>query len=217
MKKVLILGGKGNGTVVANAIIDANKRGFKEYEFAGYLNDGEEQGNYIEEYPVIDKVKNISKYFDEYYFINTILRIDGNVQRINMVEDLNIPLEKLAIFVHPTAYVAPNVKMNPGVVIMPNVSISANTKIGKNSLIMVGATIGHDNVMGDYLHVSAQACVGSYLTLGTGVHIGLNVSIKENITIGDNATIGMGTVLTKNVGNNEIWIGNPCKFLRYSE
>lgn len=217
MKKVLILGGKGNGTVVANAIIDANKRGFNEYEFVGYLNDGEEQGSFIEDYPVIDKIKNISKYLDDYYFINTILRIDGNVQRINMVEELNIPLERLAIFVHPTAYVAPNVKINPGVVIMPNVSISSNTIIGKNSLIMVGATIGHDNIMGDYLHVAAQACVGSYLKIGKGVHIGLNTSIRENITIGDNSTIGMGTVLTKSVGDNEIWVGNPCRFLRYCD
>lgn len=217
MKKVLILGGKGNGTVVANAIVDANMKGFCEYEFAGYLNDFEKQGSYIEEYPVLDSVQNIHKYFQEYYFINTILRIDGNIQRINMIEELNIPLKRLATFIHPTAYVAPNVKINPGVVIMPNVSISSNTSIGKNSLIMVGATIGHDNKMGEYLHVAAQACVGSNLNIGTGVHIGLNATIKENITIGDNATIGMGTVLTKNVNNNEIWVGNPCKFLRYCE
>jgi sugar O-acyltransferase (sialic acid O-acetyltransferase NeuD family) len=216
-KKVLILGGKGNGTVVASAIIDANKRGYNEYEFVGFLNDGEEPEGCIEEYPVFDKIYNIKKYFDDYYFINTILRIDGNMKRMNMVEELNIPLERYSTFVHPTAYVAPNVKIKPGVVIMPNASISSNTIIGKNSLIMVGATIGHNNIMGDYLHVAAQSCIGSYLTIGTGVHIGLNATIRENLVIGDNATIGMGTVLTKNVGENEIWVGNPGRFLRYSE
>jgi sugar O-acyltransferase (sialic acid O-acetyltransferase NeuD family) len=217
VKKVLILGGKGNGTTVANAIIDANRRGHNEYEFIGYLNDGEEKGSYIEEYPVIDAVKNIKQYFDSYYFINTILRIDGNKDRINMVEGLCIPDDRLATFIHPTAYVAPNVKLYPGVVIMPNVSVSSNTIIGKNSIVMVGATIGHDNEIGDYLHVAAQACVGAYLKIGDGVHIGLNSSIREHITIGNNATIGMGTVLTKNVGENEIWIGNPCRFSRYSK
>ena len=38
--------------------------------------------------------------------------------------------------------------------------------------------------------------------------------MRENLTIGDCATIGMGAVLTKNVGEKEIWAGNPAKFLR---
>ncbi|TEB14258.1 putative acetyltransferase EpsM [Pelotomaculum sp. FP] len=217
MKKVLILGGKGNGTTIANAMVDANRRGYNEFKFYGYLNDGEEKGSFIEEYPVLDSLENIKKYFDEYYFINTILRIDGNIERINKIESLGIPNNRLVTFVHPTAYIAPNVKLYPGVVIMPNVSISSNTVIGKNSIVMVGATIGHDNEIGDYFHAAAQACVGAYLKVGKGVHIGLNSSIREHLTIGNNATIGMGTVLTKNVGENEIWIGNPCRFLRYSE
>ncbi|MSS44399.1 acetyltransferase [Anaerosalibacter bizertensis] len=217
MKKVLILGGKGNGTIIANAIIDANRRGFNEFEFAGYLNDGVKKGSYIEEYPVIDTVRNASEYFDDYYFINAILRIDGNRKRINMVKGLNIPDDKLVTFVHPTAYVAPNVKLSPGVVIMPNVSISSNTIIGKNSLVMVGATIGHDNKIGEYCHIAAQSCVGSYLKIGNGVHIGLNATVREHLAIGDNATVGMGTVLIKNVGENEIWVGNPCRFLRYAK
>ena len=52
------------------------------------------------------------------------------------------------------------------------------------------------------------------LSVGKGVHIGLNSTIREHITIGDFATIGMGAVLTKNVGEKEIWVGNPAKFLR---
>lgn len=217
MKKVIILGGKGNGTIIANAIIDANKRGHNELKFVGYLNDGIEKGKYIEEYPVIDSVQNAKYYFDEYYFINAILRIDGNRKRINMVESLGIPNEKLATFVHPSAYVAPNVKLSPGVVIMPNVSISSNTVIGKSSLVMVGATIGHDNEIGEYCHIAAQACVGSYLKFGKGVHIGLNATVREHLIIEDNATVGMGTALVKDVGENEIWVGNPCRFLRYAK
>lgn len=213
-KKILILGGKGNGTNVANAITDANHRGCSEYVFAGYLNDGEPAGSYIEEYPVVDNLANIEKYFDDYYFINTILRIDGNVERINKIKSLNIPDERLATFVHPLAYVAPNVKIQPGTVVMPHVSINSNTIIGKSTIILVGATIGHDNIIGDFCHIAAQACVGSYLKIGEGVHIGLNSSILEHLTIGDYSAIGIGTVLTKHVGDNEIWFGNPGKFLR---
>ena len=47
-KKVLILGGEGNGGVIANAMADANKRGYCEWECVGFLNDGVEVGTVID-------------------------------------------------------------------------------------------------------------------------------------------------------------------------
>jgi acetyltransferase-like isoleucine patch superfamily enzyme len=55
------------------------------------------------------------------------------------------------------------------------------------------------------------------MNIGDGVHIGLNATTRENITIGKNATLGMGSVLTKNIGENEIWVGNPARFLRMAD
>ena len=218
-KKVLILGGEGNGGVIANAIADANQRGYDEWECVGYLNDGVEKGTIIDSFPVVGDIHNdIYKYLDEgYYFINTILRIDGQNERLSMFDKLNIPDDRLATFVHPTAYVAPNVILGYGCVVMPMVCISSNTRLGKGSIVMVGATIGHDNIIAEYCHIAAQACVGAFLNIEKGVHIGLNATIREHLSIGEYATVGMGAVLTKNVGRREIWAGNPAKFLRYAE
>lgn len=217
-KKIIILGGLGNGSVIANAIEDANNRGYNEYEFSGYLNDRLEVGETIEKYPVLGKLSDIPKFLGEgYYFINTILRIDGQEERIKMINDLNIPSDRWAVFIHPTAYVAPNVEFGPGCVVMPQVCISSGTKFGHSCILMVASTIGHDNLIGDFCHVAAQACVGAYLKIDSGVHIGLNCTIRENISIGKNATIGMGSVLLKDVGENEIWAGVPAKYLRKAE
>lgn len=217
-KKVLILGGLGNGSVIANAIEHANKMGFDEWKFVGYLNDKTPIGEFIESYPVIGKLSDINTFIEqEYYFINTILRIDGQKERIDLISDLNIPENRMVIFVHPMSYIAPNVQLSPGTVIMPQVAVSSGTKFGKSCIVMVGATVGHDNEIGDYCHIAAQACVGAYLKIGVGVHIGLNSTIRENLVIGNFATIGMGAVQTKNVGESEIWAGNPAKFLRKAE
>lgn len=217
-KKVIIIGGLGNGSVIAAAIQDANLRGNKEWEFSGYLNDREPIGSLIDSMPVVGTLVDSDKFVNEgYYFINTIFRIDGQQERIDLFEKLSIPEDRLATFVHPTAYVAPNVVLGPGTVVMPNASLSPGTIFGKGALIMVNAIIGHNNSIGDHCHFAAQCCVGAYLKIGDGVHIGLNASIKENLTIGKNATVGMGAVLTKDIGDNEIWVGNPAKFLRMAE
>ena len=218
MRKVAILGGMGNGAVVAAAIEHARRMNATDLEVAGFLNDRAEIGSMIDMFPVIGKVSDAKRLLDErYWFINTILRIDGNKERIAMFENLGIPDDRLVTFVHPMAYVAPSVQLSAGSIIMPNVSMSPGTKLGKGCLMMAGAMMGHDNVVGDFCHIAAQAAVGSYLQIGKGVHIGLNATIRENLTIGDFATLGAGAVLTKNIGEGEIWAGNPAKFLRYAE
>jgi len=215
MQKVIILGGIGNGTVIAEAIADANKRGYDRLEMAGYLNDREETGSYIESYPVLGKVVDAPRLAKEgYKFINTIYRIDGQSERLDLFKSLGLSDGDLATFIHPTAYCAPSVVFEPGSVVMPYVMISAGARIGRGSLIMVGASIGHNTKLGPYSHVAAQAVVGAYIKTGTGVHIGLNATLRENLEIGDFATVGMGAVLTRNVGEKEIWAGNPAKFLR---
>ncbi|MCX7735838.1 MAG: NeuD/PglB/VioB family sugar acetyltransferase [Candidatus Kapabacteria bacterium] len=217
-KKVIILGGLGNGTVIAAAMEDANRRGFDEWVFSGYLNDKMEKGEMLEGYPILGSLKDVPKFLDEgYFFINVIYRIDGQEDRVKLFESLNIPDDRLAIFVHPTAYVAPNVKLGPGTVIMPNVSISPGVEFGKCNLVMINAIIGHNTIIGNHCHFAAQCCVSSLLKIGDGVHIGLNATLREFLTIGKNSTIGMGSVLTKNVGEGEIWVGNPAKFLRKAE
>lgn len=214
-KKVIILGGIGNGSVIANAIIDANIRGYDEWEFSGFLNDRVCTGMLIDGFSVLGSLADWNKYAENgYYFINTIFRIDGQQERISMFESLKIPDDSLATFIHPMAYLAPNVILGNGTVIMPNVSISPGTVFGKCCLVMVGATIGHNNSIGNYCHFAAQCCVGANMIIADGVHIGLNATTRENLRIGKNATLGMGGVLTKDIGENEIWIGNPARIIR---
>lgn len=47
-----------------------------------------------------------------------------------------------------------------------------------------------------------------------GASIGANATILAGITIGTNALVGAGSVVTKDIPDNEIWIGNPAKFLK---
>lgn len=50
--------------------------------------------------------------------------------------------------------------------------------------------------------------------IGSDVWIGSNCLIKGGIKIGNGSIIGMGAVVTKNIGDFEIWAGNPAKLIR---
>ena len=51
-------------------------------------------------------------------------------------------------------------------------------------------------------------------TIGHDVWIGNRVMIKAGVNIGNGAVIGMGSIVTKDVGEYEIWAGNPAKMIR---
>ena len=47
-----------------------------------------------------------------------------------------------------------------------------------------------------------------------GASIGANATILCGVTVGENAMIGAGSVVTRNVPDNEIWVGNPAALLK---
>lgn len=50
--------------------------------------------------------------------------------------------------------------------------------------------------------------------IGRNCWIGAGVIIVPGITIGDNVVIGAGSIVTKDIPDNVIAVGNPCKVLR---
>ena len=87
--------------------------------------------------------------------------------------------------------------INSGVKIDNLVHIAHNVNIGQNTLVVAGSII-----------------CGS-VKIGKNCFIGANSTIKQKIKIGNNVTIGAGAVVLTNIPDNEIWVGNPAKFLKY--
>jgi acetyltransferase-like isoleucine patch superfamily enzyme len=52
------------------------------------------------------------------------------------------------------------------------------------------------------------------IQIGDDVFVGANSIILKGVAIGDRAIIGAGSVVTKNIPANEIWAGNPARFIR---
>lgn len=214
-KKVIIFGGIGAASTIGTALADANRDGYSEYTMAGYLNDLEGHKE-ICGFPVLGGKDDIPKLLEQgYYFINTVYKIDGQKDRLKLFQSLNIPLDRLATFISPKAYVASNVLLGPGSVVLPNASISAGVETGICCRVMSGALVGHDNKIGDHAFFAGNCTVGSHLEIGDFAYFGLNSTTGGKLHIGKFSVIGMGSVVTKSVEEYSIVMGNPARHARY--
>lgn len=55
---------------------------------------------------------------------------------------------------------------------------------------------------------------GIGITIGNNVWLGGNVIVNPGVHIGNNVVIGSGSVVTKDIPDNMIAVGNPCKVIR---
>ncbi len=55
---------------------------------------------------------------------------------------------------------------------------------------------------------------GAPITIGNNVWIGGSVCVLPGVTIGNNVVIGAGSVVAKDIPDNVIAVGNPCRVIR---
>lgn len=217
LKKIIIIGAKGTPVVIAEQILDAITRFSAPYELLGYAFDDESFGNEVNGIPIIDKtykVYNRYKTFPDVLFVFSLYRSDLIRERIELRNQLGIPIERYLSFVHPTVMLSRSAKMGFGNIILANTVINPNVVLGDFNTINSGTLIGHDTMIGDSNFFAAHVVIGSNLNIGNGNFFGLNCSAKNFIGIGDYNVIGMAANVVKDTNADGIWIGNPAKNIR---
>lgn len=101
--------------------------------------------------------------------------------------------------------------------------------------IYIGKNVSFDTMypdqieVGNYVHItSGVVLLTHYITkkelevkwgkgkiiIEDGVFIGINTVISKPVKIGENSIIGAGSVITKDIPKNQVWAGNPAKFIK---
>lgn len=212
-KNVIILGGEGNGGVVASCIRDMNER-FDNREFIveGFLNDEVEVDTEINGYPVMGKTSDVDKFAKQGFHFAYVIHPFGKGRiRYELFEKINIPLDRLVTIVHPSSVVAYNTNLAPGTLVMPNCHISNSTNIGVATFISPNSSIGHHCNIGKLCHFCTGSVTGSYINIGDASDIAINSTVVEKVNIGSFASLGAGSVLTRDIKDDEFFAGFPAR------
>lgn len=148
-------------------------------------------------------------------FYGLIVLVSGGIKRKDIykrfIKYTSKPRIKHEIIAPTTLY---DSRLGEECIVLDNCFIEKDVKIGNNCLFNVGAQIHHNSEIRDWVELCPRALILGGCKIGEGSFIGANATVLPKITIGKNCIIGAGSVVTKNIPNNVIAYGNPCKFIK---
>lgn len=112
---------------------------------------------------------------------------------------------------HPSAVIAPDVRVGAGTVIMAGAIINPATVISENCIINTGATIDHDCVIGSHTHIAPGCNLAGTVITEEGAFLGIGTKVVPGIKIGAWSVAGAGSVLIEDVPAEVTVVGVPAR------
>lgn len=210
---IIIVGGKGNGTVVLSAILDMNANYNSDYNFLGFVNDNFETIKKIDNYPVIGHFSDIETICldNDAYFINAIT----STKTIKIIFNKYLEIfpnfrDRLISIIHPSSFIGYNVNFGRGVFIGPQNYIGQNVNVFDMVFVHSQCYIARDAKILDNSYLAPQVYIGAEAKVLSNVYLGINALVKERLTIKEGCIIGMGSIIVKSTNANGVYFGKKA-------
>jgi sugar O-acyltransferase (sialic acid O-acetyltransferase NeuD family) len=131
-----------------------------------------------------------------------------------IIELLNPSFDKFINIIHNGLDLSKMSTLGNGLLINSKVSIAAHSQIGNFVSINRHVSIGHHTIISDYCSINPGTNISGNVIVGEGTTIGVGTNILNNVKVGKNSIIGAGSVVTKDIPDNVVAYGSPCKVIR---
>jgi sugar O-acyltransferase (sialic acid O-acetyltransferase NeuD family) len=209
MTGLLIVGAGGFARETAQAVRDAGA-----WSLLGHLDDNAGlHGTEVDGVPVLggcDLVHDIPR--------AQVVICVGNPRdyaaRARLVRRLDLPQDRYATVIHPTAAVSATSEVGPGSVLLAHCDLTAAVRVGAHVAVMPQVVLTHDDVVEDFATIASGARLGGGARLEQGAYMGSGALLREGTAVGAWSLIGMGSTVLGDVPPGEIWAGSPARRLR---
>lgn len=128
-----------------------------------------------------------------------------------------MPAARMPVLIHPRAVLARDVRLGRGSVVMAGAVINPGASLGEGVIINTCASVDHDCVLEDYVHVAVGAHLCGADRIGSGTWIGAGATVSNNLSICGGCTVGAGAVVVRSIHRPGVYYGVPAVWKRQEE
>jgi sugar O-acyltransferase (sialic acid O-acetyltransferase NeuD family) len=210
---LVLVGSGGFGRETAEAVRALISAGTP-WRLLGFIDDDPAQaGKVIDGTPVLGGREELKRLPDARVVVCTG-RPGDYVSRPRIVSDLDLPAERYATIVHPSAAVSSSSALGPGTVLLAHTVLTAAVRVGSHVAVMPHVTLTHDDIIEDFATLASRCALGGGVRISQCAYVGAGAIIGEQRVIGKLALVGMGAVVTKDIPAREVWAGVPAHRMR---
>jgi len=131
--------------------------------------------------------------------LNGVGKMPGGLNRARLQADWSRRGYAFPFLVHPMAWLAPDVQLEPGVQVMAGAIVQPGCSLGAGCIVNTKASLDHDGDLGPDVHVAPGATLCGDVRVGAGAFIGAGATLIQGLRIGAGAVIGAGALVTRDV------------------
>ena len=135
--------------------------------------------------------------------------------KIKLLENFkDLTYERFYSVISNSSEISSTTKIGNGCIINSMTCIAGNTVLGDFVFVNRSVSIGHHTKIGNFTTINPGSNIAGNVKIGSNCQIGIGCNIFDSVKIGDNSIIGAGSLVTKNIPDNVVAYGNPCKIIK---
>lgn len=211
MKKIIIVGAGAFGREV-EWLIERNNSINKEYDVLGYADDSKKVGKEVGYSKVLCKIDDLLNYKEE---IGIVIAIANCNIRKKIYEKLkNNKNLYFPNIIDKNSIIDKDVKLGIGNIICAGTIATVNITISNFNIIDLNCTLGHDDILNDYITIYPNVNLSGCVEIKDLVEIGTGTQIIQGKCITSNVIIGAGATVVKDIDEAGTYVGVPAKKIK---
>lgn len=206
--RILMVGAEGHARVCLEALLDEPR-----HQVIGAIS-GEGKGIAGLPIPVLGLDSDFHRIWHQCAADRVFVAIGDNAIRAAVTSRCESLGAIAAIAVSGHALVSRWADLEPGVALLPGAVVNAATRIGRGSIVNTNASVDHDCIIGEFVHVAPGVAVCGGVTVGEGTLIGVGARVAPNVSIGAWAVVAAGAVVLDDVADGTLVAGIPARSRR---
>ena len=138
----------------------------------------------------------------------------SRIQRRSILQRLDIPRERFATLIHPTAVVFEGAQIGRGCLLYSGVVVFNDSVLEDFVLILPNSVVGAHCTVATCALIASSVSTGSGTRIGPCTHVGSGAVINEGIELGAGSQVAMAAFVVRPLPDGAMCMGNPAQAIR---